>query len=66
MYTDVLKEFAAKKSVKLGKLLKDTGGPGLEMRMKDLGGPNPNPNLKSENHNSIKVTMQNFTIFCLI
>ncbi|XP_008237748.1 PREDICTED: uncharacterized protein LOC103336477 [Prunus mume] len=54
-FEDVLKEFAAKKSVKLGKLLKDTGGPGLEMRMKDLGGPNPNPNLKSENHNSIKM-----------
>ncbi|CAL9002111.1 unnamed protein product [Prunus brigantina] len=54
-FEDVLKEFAAKKSVKLGKLLKDTGGPGLEMRMKDLGGPIPNPNLKSENHNSIKM-----------
>ncbi|POO00695.1 hypothetical protein TorRG33x02_033260 [Trema orientale] len=58
-FEDVLKEFAAKKSVKLGKLLKERGGLGLGLgigiettRKRDSGGPNPG--LKSENLNSVK------------
>ncbi|KAF4375157.1 hypothetical protein F8388_017303 [Cannabis sativa] len=54
-FEDVLKEFAAKKSVKLGKLLKERGGVGLglgpETRKRDSGtGPIPNNtnSLKSE------------------
>ncbi|XP_062101769.1 uncharacterized protein LOC133807444 [Humulus lupulus] len=52
-FEDVLKEFAAKKSVKLGKLLKERGGVGLglgqETRKRDsIGGPIPN------NSNSVK------------
>ncbi|KAM0970912.1 hypothetical protein ACFX13_019184 [Malus domestica] len=50
-FEDVLKEFAAKKSVKLGKLLKDRGGLGVEMKMKDLAVQN----LKSGNNNSVKM-----------
>nr|XP_008341273.2 uncharacterized protein LOC103404162 [Malus domestica] len=50
-FEDVLKEFAAKKSVKLGKLLKHRGELGVEMKMKDLAGQN----LKSVNNNSIKM-----------
>lgn len=49
----MLKEFAAKKSVKLGKLLKHRGELGVEMKMKDLAGQN----LKSVNNNSIKVNI---------
>lgn len=52
----MLKEFAAKKSVKLGKLLKDRGGLGVEMKMKDLAVQN----LKSGNNNSIKVSIKLF------
>lgn len=33
--TEVLKEFAAKKCVKLGKLLKETGGLGVQMKHRD-------------------------------
>ncbi|PRQ48227.1 hypothetical protein RchiOBHm_Chr2g0108341 [Rosa chinensis] len=33
-FEDVLKEFAAKKSVKLGRLLRDSGGLGLELKKK--------------------------------
>ncbi|KAL1354562.1 hypothetical protein HN51_006640 [Arachis hypogaea] len=40
-FQDVLKEFAAKKSVKLGKLLKDRAALGFEMKHKDLSNPNP-------------------------
>ncbi|KAM1048314.1 hypothetical protein ACFX13_028131 [Malus domestica] len=50
-FEDVLKEFAAKKSVKLGKLLKHRGELGVEMKMKDLAGQN----LKPVNNNSIKM-----------
>lgn len=49
----MLKEFAAKKSVKLGRLLRDRGGLGLELKKKDLGAPNPNS--KSDKNNSTKV-----------
>lgn len=53
----MLKEFAAKKSVRLGKLLKERGGVGLglglEMKKRESGGPTPG--LNSENVNSVKV-----------
>ncbi|XP_022752067.1 uncharacterized protein LOC111300715 [Durio zibethinus] len=60
-FEDVLKEFAAKKCVKLGKLLKERGGLGLgmELKRKDLPSTasnlNPKLNSKSENCSSIKV-----------
>lgn len=38
---DVLKEFAAKKSVKLGKLLKESGGLVLDSTKKNSSAPNP-------------------------
>lgn len=43
-FEDVLKEFAAKKCVKLGKLLKETKVPGAEKKMEDPDGMNPNQN----------------------
>lgn len=60
-FEDVLKEFAAKKSVKLGKLLRDRGALALEVKKNDMGAPNPNsnpntnPKSKSENCSSVKV-----------
>ncbi|KAK2656803.1 hypothetical protein Ddye_009855 [Dipteronia dyeriana] len=58
-FEDVLKEFAAKKCMKLGKLLKERGGLEPEMKQKSSGAlypnPNPNPNSKSENSSSVKV-----------
>ncbi|KAK7849240.1 hypothetical protein CFP56_003237 [Quercus suber] len=49
-FEDVLKEFAAKKCVKLGKLLERGGlGLGVEVRKKGSGCSNPNPNPKSDN-----------------
>lgn len=46
----MLKEFAAKKCVKLGKLLERGGlGLGVELRKKGSGCSNPNPNPKSNN-----------------
>ena len=61
---DVLKEFAAKKCVKLGKLLKERGlGLGMELNRKDLpttaSNLNPKLNSKSENCSSVKVIKQN-------
>ncbi|KAL2322852.1 hypothetical protein Fmac_027231 [Flemingia macrophylla] len=53
-FEDVLKEFASKKCGKLGKLLKETGGHGLQMKHKDSRAPNPSPSSKSE-FASIKV-----------
>lgn len=56
----MLKEFALKKSVKLGKLLKDKRGFGVaaEMKRKDSGGLslNPDPSSKSKGCSSVKVT----------
>ncbi|XP_004288263.1 PREDICTED: uncharacterized protein LOC101291177 [Fragaria vesca subsp. vesca] len=52
-FEDVLKEFAAKKSVKLGKLLRDRGALGLELKKKDSDGPNPNS--KSDDRSSTKM-----------
>lgn len=50
LVADVLKEFAAKKCVKLGKLLERGGlGLGVELRKKGSGCSNPNPNHKSDN-----------------
>ncbi|KAM3709121.1 hypothetical protein ACB098_02G150200 [Castanea mollissima] len=49
-FEDVLKEFAAKKCVKLGKLLERGGlGLGVELRKKGSGCSNANPNPKSNN-----------------
>ncbi|KAK7330942.1 hypothetical protein VNO77_25148 [Canavalia gladiata] len=47
-FEDVLKEFASKKCGKLGKLLKETGGPGIQMKHRDPRAPNPSPNSKPE------------------
>ncbi|CAJ1943027.1 unnamed protein product [Sphenostylis stenocarpa] len=47
-FEDVLKEFASKKCGKLGKLLKETGGHGIQMKHRDSRAPNPNPTSKSE------------------
>jgi hypothetical protein len=51
----VLKEFAAKKCVKLGKLLKESRGLGGEMKRKNSSDL-LNPISNSDNSNSIKVT----------
>ncbi|EEF37115.1 conserved hypothetical protein [Ricinus communis] len=63
-FEDVLKEFASKKCVKLGKLLKQRGGLGVGVEMKRSKcssaltlNPNPNSVSKSENFSShVKVT----------
>ncbi|KAJ7952734.1 DUF4228 domain protein [Quillaja saponaria] len=47
-FEDVLKEFAAKKCGKLGRLLKERGNLGVQMRNKDLGAPSPSPISKSD------------------
>lgn len=59
---DVLKEFAAKKCVKLGKLLEKGGlgfgigvGVGVETRRNGSGCSNTNPKPKSDNSGSLKV-----------
>lgn len=46
-FEDVLKEFASKKCGKLGKLLKETGGHGVQMKHKDSRAPNPS-SIKAE------------------
>ncbi|XP_039012499.1 uncharacterized protein LOC120141767 isoform X2 [Hibiscus syriacus] len=59
-FEDVLKEFAAKKCVKLGKLLKGNGGLGLgmELKRKDLprtaSNMKPKINSKPENSSDVK------------
>nr|DAD41535.1 TPA_asm: hypothetical protein HUJ06_015858 [Nelumbo nucifera] len=62
-FEEVLKEFAAKKSVKLGKLLKERG---LELR-KDGGCSRPpsnsNSNSKPENPSSAKVSYSHLLFF---
>ncbi|XVE86981.1 hypothetical protein DITRI_Ditri18aG0079300 [Diplodiscus trichospermus] len=60
-FEDVLKEFAAKKCMKLGKLLKESGGLGMELKRKDLPSAsnlNRKLNLKSENCSSAKVEQE--------
>ncbi|XP_038883937.1 uncharacterized protein LOC120074768 [Benincasa hispida] len=51
-FEDVLKEFAAKKCVKLGKLLKEGGALSVGMKIKgsDNSASNPNANSKSQNY----------------
>ncbi|KGN48621.1 uncharacterized protein LOC101222947 [Cucumis sativus] len=50
-FEDVLKEFAAKKCVKLGKLLKEGGALSVGMKIKGSdSGSNPNANSKSQNY----------------
>lgn len=43
---DVLKEFASKKCGKLGKLLKERGGNGVQMKHRDSTVQNPSPSSK--------------------
>lgn len=50
VYVDVLKEFAAKKCVKLGKLLKERGG--LELETKPRLSLSSCPNSKPDNNSS--------------
>nr|KJB18047.1 hypothetical protein B456_003G031100 [Gossypium raimondii] len=50
-FEDVLKEFAAKKCVKLGKLLKENGGLGLGMELKKKRTDLPRTKLGSESGN---------------
>lgn len=58
----MLKEFAAKRCVKLGKLL-EKGALGLDPRKKDSGGSNPNPKSDHRNdYNPTKVIIINLTI----
>lgn len=45
---DVLKEFASKKCGKLGKLLKETGGHGVQMKHRDNRASNPSLTSKNE------------------
>lgn len=47
-FEDVLKEFASKKCGKLGKLLKERGGNGVQMKHRDSRVPNPSPSSKSD------------------
>ncbi|PNT26284.1 hypothetical protein POPTR_007G005600v4 [Populus trichocarpa] len=56
-FEDVLKEFAAKKCVKLGKLLKESRGLGGEMKRKNSSDL-LNPISNSDNSNSIKVEQE--------
>lgn len=42
-FEDVLKEFASKKCGKLGKLLKESGNHGIQMKHRDFRAPNPSP-----------------------
>lgn len=42
-FEDVLKEFASKKCGKLGKLLKESGSHGIQMKHRDSRAPNPSP-----------------------
>ncbi|KAI4327335.1 hypothetical protein L6164_019808 [Bauhinia variegata] len=46
-FEDVLKEFAAKKCGKLEKLLKENGGPGIQIKNRGSRAPNPSPASKS-------------------
>ncbi|KAJ6678837.1 hypothetical protein OIU85_009312 [Salix viminalis] len=57
-FEDVLKEFAAKKCVKLGKLLKESGGLGGEMKRKNSSDWLNPINSTSDNSNSIKVEQE--------
>ncbi|KAL4368150.1 hypothetical protein GQ457_05G013800 [Hibiscus cannabinus] len=61
-FQDVLKEFAAKKCVKLGKLLKQNGGLGLGLKRKDLpttaSDMNQKLNIKSDNGSDVKVEQE--------
>ncbi|XP_040992172.1 uncharacterized protein LOC121239099 [Juglans microcarpa x Juglans regia] len=54
-FEDVLKEFAAKKCVKLGKLL-ERGGFGVETMRKESGGSDPKS--KFDNSSSVKMEQQ--------
>ncbi|CAL5197804.1 unnamed protein product [Lathyrus oleraceus] len=56
-FEDVLKEFTSKKCGKLGKLLKESGNHGVQMKHKDSRGPNPSPSSKSE-YGHVKVEQE--------
>ncbi|KAL9326845.1 hypothetical protein ACSQ67_007490 [Phaseolus vulgaris] len=58
-FEDVLKEFASKKCGKLGKLLKETGGHGVQMKHRDNRAPNPSLTSKTEyGSNKVEQEMQ--------
>ncbi|KAB2036842.1 hypothetical protein E1A91_D03G031200v1 [Gossypium mustelinum] len=57
-FEDVLKEFAAKKCVKLGKLLKENGGLGLGMELKKKKRDLPRTKLGSESGNCSGVKVE--------
>ncbi|XVF61374.1 hypothetical protein PTKIN_Ptkin08bG0124200 [Pterospermum kingtungense] len=62
-FEDVIKEFAAKKCVKLGKLMKESGGLvlGMELKRKDLPTAsklNPKLNSEAENCGSVEVEQE--------
>lgn len=66
----MLKEFAAKKCMKLGRLLKERGGLEVdEMKSKNSSdrnpAPNPNPNSKSEKCSFVKVRKRVTTVLGL-
>jgi hypothetical protein len=54
-FVDVLKEFASKKCGKLGKLLKESGNHGIQMKHKDSRPLNPSPSSKSDHCGPAKV-----------
>ncbi|KAJ8765511.1 hypothetical protein K2173_014633 [Erythroxylum novogranatense] len=61
-FEDVMKEFTAKKCVKLGKLLKNSGWFGMEMKREDSVGSDPNPVGEPEKDNSIKAEQEHLRL----
>ncbi|CAJ2635258.1 uncharacterized protein LOC123919739 [Trifolium pratense] len=57
-FEDVLKEFASKKCGKLGKLLKESGNHGIQMKHKDSRAPNPSPSSNSDHFGPPKVEQE--------
>lgn len=57
-FQDVLKEFAAKRSVKLGKLIKENGGLPLDTRKTIRPPPTQNFKTRSANGDSVKNTQE--------
>lgn len=53
---DVLKEFASKKCGKLGKLLKESGNHGIQMKHRDFRAPNPSPVKVIKFHVNVKAS----------
>ncbi|KAK6923160.1 PADRE domain [Dillenia turbinata] len=59
-FEDVLKEFAAKKSGKLGRLIKERGlGNGMDLcKRRNVRCPDPNPSSKSETSSSVQMEQE--------